>query len=415
LARKLRGGAALRSWRVPYPKFGAGPGLERVSAVAAHLGINLAAFGADGVAIVGSNGKGSTAAMTASLLRQTGRLVGLFTSPHLFDLNERFNIDGEDIRDDELDLHWRRVMAAVEGVGLSDKLGGFEFLFLIAASWFADRHIAHTVWEAGIGGRLDPVRLIEARRVALTSLDLEHTELLGDTLEEIARDKIDAAPKGARLFVNEGIAALAAIENHARERGVVLEVLSEGARSAPLNGVFQCQNARLAVALAREIAPLTDANISAGLAATRWPGRLEVIEVDPLIVIDVGHTPAGVRAALEGFRQLRGDRDATLVCGVSADKDAGAIISALAPDFAHIICASALHKGAPAAYIAAHASAANPAAELAIAESVSDARTLAITRAKPGKSAIYVAGGLFLAAEFKAVHLGRDPASLAFF
>ena len=83
----------MRPWRVPYPKFGNGPGLERVSAIARRLGVDLAAFGPSGAGIVGSNGKGSTAAMTAALLRQTGRPVGLFTSPHLFDLNERFNID----------------------------------------------------------------------------------------------------------------------------------------------------------------------------------------------------------------------------------------------------------------------------------------------------------------------------------
>jgi dihydrofolate synthase/folylpolyglutamate synthase len=216
--------------------------------------------------------------------------------------------------------------------------------------------------------------------------------------------------------VNESIAARQAIDDYARARGVGLADPSLDADAViPLHGPFQRENAALAVALARDLAPLTEAQVASGLAATRWPGRLETIDTDPLVVIDVGHTPAGVRAALDGFRQLRGDRDAVLVCGASADKDAAAIVSALAPDFAHIICASALHKGAPAARIAAHASAANPAAELAIAESVTDARTLALSRARAGKSAIYVAGGLFLAAEFKAVHVGRDPASLVFF
>jgi dihydrofolate synthase/folylpolyglutamate synthase len=172
----------MRLWRVPYPKFGRGPGLERVAAIAAVLGVDLAGFGAQGAVIVGSNGKGSTAAMTAAVLRQTGASVGLFTSPHLFDLNERFRIDGEDIGDDELDHHWDRIAAAAEVAGKTQELGGFEFLFLIAADWFAAHACAHTVWEAGIGGRLDPVRLIEAKRVALTALDLEHTELLGITL-----------------------------------------------------------------------------------------------------------------------------------------------------------------------------------------------------------------------------------------
>src|SRR6185312_15185765 len=102
-----------RPWRVPYPKFGDGPGLERVAAVARRLGIDLAAFGQNGAVIVGSNGKGSTAAMTAALLQQAGVSVGLFTSPHLFDFNERFKIDGEDMSDEELEHHWRRVAAGV--------------------------------------------------------------------------------------------------------------------------------------------------------------------------------------------------------------------------------------------------------------------------------------------------------------
>ena len=111
-----------------------------------------------------------------------------------------------DISDVELERHWGRVTSAIDAyqAETGDNAGGFEFLFLIAAGWFAARKCAYTVWEAGIGGRFDPVRLIQARRLALTSLDLEHTELLGETLVEIARDKIDAAPSGAWVFAPEG-------------------------------------------------------------------------------------------------------------------------------------------------------------------------------------------------------------------
>jgi dihydrofolate synthase/folylpolyglutamate synthase len=111
---------------------------------------------------------------------------------------------------------------------------------------------------------------------------------------------------------------------------------------------------------------------------------------------------------------MRGGRAGVLVCGVSRDKNAGEIVAALAPSFAAIVCVAARHKGTPAAEIAAHANAANPAAELVLAESVAEARRLALAKARPD-GAVYVAGGLFLAAEFKAVHQGRDPAQLAFF
>ena len=122
-----------------------------------------------------------------------------------------------------------------------------------------------------------------------------------------------------------------------------------------------------------------------------------------------------IRLALEGFTVLRGDRPGVLVCGASADKNAAAMIGALAPGFAQIICAAARHKGAPAAEIAAAAASTNPGAEIAIAESIGDARRLALAKARTLNAAIYVAGGLFLAAEFKAVHLGLDPQQLVFF
>lgn len=413
----------MKIWRVPYPKFGAGSGLERVAAIGAELGLDLAGFGADGAAIVGSNGKGSTAALTAAILRQTGAKVGLFTSPHLFALNERFNSDGEDVDDDALEHHWARVAAAAECAGARTQLGGFEFLFLIAADWFAARNCAYTIWEAGIGGRLDPVRLIAARRLALTALDLEHTALLGETLAEIARDKIDAAPDGATLYVGASCAPLReVIEAHCATRGVnaVFAGGKEEARllaHVALAGAHQRDNAMVAMSLARDLAgdALRDELVARGLGTTHWPGRLEVLGADPLVVIDVGHTPDAVRAALAGFNAMRGARPGLLICGVSADKAAGEIAAALAPAFEIVICASARHKGAPAAEIAAHANAANPGAEIILADCVAEARKVALIKGRARGGAIYVAGGLFLAAEFRAIHLGRDPAALAFF
>jgi dihydrofolate synthase/folylpolyglutamate synthase len=406
----------VKPWRPPYPKFGAGTGLARVKSIAARLELDLAEFGADAAVIVGSNGKGSTAAMTAALLQQSGASVGLFTSPHLFDLNERFRLDGEDIDDAELARHWERVSAAIDRYqsDTGDRAGAFEFLFLIAANWFKARGAALTVWEAGIGGRYDPVRLIEARRLALTSLDLEHTELLGASLEAIARDKIEAAPRGAVLFAPRDIEVLDVIEAGCAANGVSFHAVSAFAEAAPLNGAHQRQNAALALALAGDLATLSKAQAHAGLKAVRWPGRLETIAADPVVVIDVGHTPRAIAAALAGFQAMRAGAPAVLVCGASRDKDAQAMIALLAGAFDAIICASARHKGAPAGEIAATALAANPRAEIAIAETMADAHRLATLKARAAGAMIYVAGGLFLAAEFKAVDQGRDPGALAF-
>lgn len=404
-------------WRVPYPKFGAGPGLERGAAVARALGVDLGGFGARGAVIVGSNGKGSTAAMCASLLSQASGGVGLFTSPHLFALNERFRIGNDDISDDELATHWERVVAAIDACGVDGTIGGFEFLFLIAADWFAARGCEYTVWEAGIGGRLDPVKLLGAGHVALTALDFEHTALLGDTLEAIALEKIAASRDGGKVFVAKAAlqngAVRDAVDSYCAEHALDLEIVAPLDSELPLAGAFQRSNAALARALATALEPLAETQLAAGFAATRWPGRLERLSDDPLVVIDVGHTPDGVTSALQGFLMMRGERDAVLVCGVSQDKDAEAIVARLAPSFSSIVCVAAAHKGAPAAHIAAYAQNANPNAEITLADSVADARRLALAKARGG--AVYVAGGLFLSAEFKAVHLGRDPASLAFF
>jgi dihydrofolate synthase/folylpolyglutamate synthase len=405
----------MKVWRVPYPKFGSQPALPRVKAIAERLDVDLTAFGLSGAAIVGSNGKGSTAAMVAALLQQTGERVGLFTSPHLYALNERFRLDDRDIGDDELEHHWRRVAAAAEAYlqVRQERFGAFEFLFLIAADWFAAANAYYTVWEAGIGGRLDPVRLIEAQCLALTSLDLEHTELLGDTLQAIAREKLDAAPRGARAFVGADCAVRPAIAAHCRERGVACAFVDGdalGALQSPLLGAHQRGNAALALSLARDLAALSDDHAAAGLSATRWPGRLEVLRHDPLLVIDVGHTPAAAASARAGFEALRGARPSTLVCGVSADKDASGVIGALAPGFDRILCTEARHKAAPADVVARHAREGNAQARIDIAASLDDARRAAMC----GTHAVLVAGGLYLAAEFRALHLGRDLNGLRF-
>jgi dihydrofolate synthase/folylpolyglutamate synthase len=405
--------------RLPkYPKFGTGDQESRVRAIANAAGVNLKSFSARSCVVTGSNGKGSTAAMLASILA-TGARTGRFTSPHLFTINERFWLDGRDISDAALDRHWTRIESAADDWLRRHPLhvlGGFEFLFLVAASWFAEERCDWIVWEAGIGGRRDVTRLVEPKFAAIASLDLEHVKLLGDTLEEIAFDKADICPPGALLLLGETVAPFrAAIEPRLAARNVTCQTIPAAmfGHTPPLAGAHQRANAALAVALAQAMAAPDAAAIARGLAAARWPGRLEQISVDPPIVIDVGHTPAAIAAALEGFRALPFSANALLVCGASADKDARGIIQALAPHFARIVATSAHHKGLAAEAVAAFARDANPSANVALAASVREAHAQALSLANGGP--IYVAGGLFLAAEFKAAHLGLDPTTLAFF
>lgn len=429
---------------VPFPKFGTGTGLHRVIAIAQSMDIDLSAFGARACVVTGSNGKGSVAAMTSAILSAAEPDVGVFTSPHLYSIRERFAIDGDSIDLDSLATHWARVQSAAlayENAHPGEAVGGFEFLFLIAASWFEEQHCSYTVWEAGIGGRFDPARLIRAKHAALVSLDFEHTKLLGDTLEDIAYQKIDVCPPGGEIVIGaQDDALIKRLAAHARLNDVAPAFLSEGRGwrrideahialdlggapleiAPPLAGPHQRGNAAIAARLSYNLlcengvndADARDA-IVAGLAATRWPGRLEEIETQPKIVIDVGHTPDAIRLARAGFEERHAA--CVLVCGASHDKAAEAIIMQLAPGFRVIVCAAARHKGAPAAEIAAAARAANPEAEIIVAESMRDARQTAVSRALALNGAVYVAGGLFLAAEFAAAHRGLDPTQLRFF
>ncbi|MBL8549146.1 MAG: hypothetical protein JNJ73_04120 [Hyphomonadaceae bacterium] len=400
--------------RLPkYPKFANGDQARRIAEISARANLDLASFSARSCVITGSNGKGGTAAMTASILREAGRNVGLFTSPHLFEINERFARDGAPISDADLDHHWRRTESAIDA-WLADNpgeaVGGFEFLFLVAASAFEACDAC--VWEAGIGGRRDVTRFVRTPLAAIVSLDLEHTSLLGDTLEAIALDKADVIAPNGRLLLGQSAAPhAAAIQAHRPD--LTLEIVAPRDWPSPLTGPHQANNAALAARLASLMSDANEASIAKGVARVRWPGRLEAISRDPAIVIDVGHTPAAIAGALQGFLAMHGATPNVLVVGASADKDASGALAILAPAFPRIVATRARHKGRDPAAIAALAAAANPRAEVAIAPDVAAARAAALARAEAG--AIYVAGGLFLAAEMKALVEGRDPGALAFF
>ncbi|NWG52214.1 MAG: hypothetical protein HXY28_00695, partial [Hydrogenophilaceae bacterium] len=222
-----------------YPKFGAPGQAQRVARVARRLGLSFETLAPRSIAITGSNGKGSTAAMTAQILTACGLKTGLFTSPHMLAVNERFRIDGADVEDATLAAAWDATEAACDG---EDGLGGFEFLFLLAAKLFGDARCAAMVWEAGIGGRHDVTRLAGARAAALVSLDLEHTALLGDTLEAIARDKADIAADDGLLLLGETAAPFVdAIAAHVAPRRVRVEVAAPDSLAAapPLHGAHQ--------------------------------------------------------------------------------------------------------------------------------------------------------------------------------
>ncbi|MDB5619709.1 cyanophycin synthetase [Tardiphaga sp.] len=432
------------------PKYGEGVCLTRLAALLDALSIDRARLQRNSVVVTGSNGKGSTAAFAASIGHAAGLRTGLFTSPHLYRFNERFRIDGEEIGDDALADLVLRVATAIADLamhGVTEIFGAFEAQFALACLHFQESDCDFAVFEAGIGGRYDPVRLVGAKVTCVTSVDYEHVHLLGNTLELIASDKSDACAAGGTIIYGENCRPLQqhlaeynrprhvsgtyvrddiVIDNEAMDttRQQFDLRISDQAFSGlamSLLGDFQFNNAAIAAGLfvqwsehARPDIAL-DAAIRDGLRQTRWPGRLEIVQGEPLIVIDVGHTPDGVSQALQSLRAIHGEGGWLLVLGVSGDKSVEEIAKHLAPSFDSIICTSAHHKGADARVVGAAARKANSSARIHLANTIEDAVRVSQQLARTSGQKIYVAGGLFVAIEYATVLRGGNASELQFF
>jgi dihydrofolate synthase / folylpolyglutamate synthase len=434
------------------PKYGNGVCLARMAALLDALSIDRERLQRISVVVTGSNGKGSTAAFCAGIGKAHGLRTGLFTSPHLYRFNERIRVDGDEIGDSDLARLTSRIESAITAIAQrsGEQFGAFEALFALACLHFQESGCEFAVFEAGIGGRYDPVRLAGALVTCVTSVDYEHVELLGDSLQLIASDKSDACASGGTIIYGENLRDLrphlieynryrAITSLFVRDQiGIFSESTSASAQSFDFDfgghafrwlemrllGSFQFNNASIAVTLfllwLQRTRPGDDsggieAAVRSGLREVSWPGRLEVIQQDPLTVIDVGHTPDGIRQSLASLKAIYGAEDWILVTGVSRDKNADEIVSALAPSFDTIICTSAYHKGTEADAIAAAVRVANPRATVQIAATIEDAVDLSLKLATSMSRKIYVAGGLFLATEYAVVARGGRAGDLRFF
>jgi dihydrofolate synthase/folylpolyglutamate synthase len=434
------------------PKYGDGVCLARMAVLLDVLAIDRARLASASVVVTGSNGKGSTAAFCAKIAQAYGMRTGLFTSPHLFRANERFQVDGAPIGDDDLERLTARVGTAISKLPLhrGERFGAFEAMFALACLHFQESQCEFAVFEAGIGGRYDPVRLVGAHLTCVTSVDYEHVDLLGRSLQLIVSDKSDACATGGTIIYGENCRSLRPhILEYNRNRGVASLFIRDEIRidgeiasaSRPrfdftsgryefpslevaLLGAFQFNNAAIAITLflrwlgraseEKDVARI-EAAVRSGLHETSWPGRLEVIAQSPLTVIDVGHTPDGIRQSLASLKQIHGAQDWLLVVGVSLDKKSHEIVGALAPSFETVICTSAHHKGGDAGAIAAAVRKINPKADVHVAATVADAFHVSRTLAASLKQKIYVAGGLFTAIEYAAVARGGRAEDLSFF
>jgi dihydrofolate synthase/folylpolyglutamate synthase len=384
-------------------------GLERVQRALDALGHPERAYPI--LQVGGTNGKGSTCAMAAAALRAAGHRTGLYVSPHLVRFNERIQVDGRAIGDLALDEAAAEIRAACpwhDGGGPEDRLTYFELATLLGFVHFARAKVDAAVVEVGLGGRLDATSASTPRVTAVARIGLDHTQLLGDSLDAIAREKAGIFKEGvpALAHAHQPPGAMEALRAEAARRGAPFHVAPERWEGeVGLVGAHQRGNAALAAAALR----LLDASgvrvpeeaIAAGIAGARWPGRLETLAG---VLLDGAHNPDGATALGAALAALHPGRPVELVFGVLADKDHRGMIAALAPAVRrfHLVAPASPRARDPEEYRALVA----PLRPVDVHGSIEEALACARAAAADG-ALVCVAGSLYLVGTARSL-LGGD-------
>ncbi len=383
------------------------------------------------VLVGGTNGKGSTAATLSAIAKASGLRAGLYTSPHLIHVTERIRVDEEDVSGEDLDRALAEVFAAADG---QPRIPATYFEAATAAAFliFAERRLELAILEVGLGGRFDATNVAPAVLSAVTSVGIDHTAELGPTLSHIAREKAGIFRAGRPALVRSPAEeAREILRAEARERGSVwhdagTEIsvrvrrvgvegtcfdLTTPRRNAclttPLPGSHQAWNAALAIRAAELLpqTPLTPEAVEEGLAAVRWPGRLERFEIaGRTVLLDGCHNVEGA-AALAVFLSDAGlEGRCQLVFGAMADKDVEGIAGILFPGVARVILvALSSARAASARELAARV----PPAPGRVSAGGSVKEALETLLADGGRDPIIVAGSLYLVGETRALLLAR--------
>jgi dihydrofolate synthase/folylpolyglutamate synthase len=391
-------------------QFGIKFGLASIRALLARLGNPDHAFRS--IHIAGTNGKGSVTAMVDSVLRRAGHRSARYTSPHLIDLSERFVVDGTAVTAAEMARAAEDVRQAIEAAvadgTLSAKPTFFEATTAMAFDMFRRAGVDFSVIEVGLGGRLDSTNVIDPIVTAITSIDFDHQQYLGNTLAEIAGEKAGIIKPGVPVVVGDVVPeAFAVIERIAGERGAELIRADAPARdygpiTLGLRGAHQVRNARVAMrvleTLERLGVTIGRQAIVDGLSTVTWPGRLEhrTRGGGREIILDAAHNPAGASALASYLRSLEGGRRGgapALVFAAMRDKDVDGMLKVLLPAVGHVVVTRPSNpRAADPEELASRIRALQP----ALAVEVVVPPAAAVARAADISTLVVVAGSIFL-------------------
>ena len=349
------------------------PGLERMQQMCEAIGNPQRYIRT--IHVGGTNGKGSTTSLIASVLTAAGYKVGLFTSPHLVDFRERIRINGEMISEEEVVSFVERTRPLIESVGPSF----FEYTTLMAFEHFHTHEVDYAVIEVGLGGRLDSTNVILPKLSIITNISLDHTQYLGNTLEAIASEKAGIIKEGVQAVIgNAGGSVRELFERVADERhapitfcedehtikqydelhpGMRLDTVDYGLIETPLSGDAQLENVHTVLTALRILddkvldTPLSHEEVARGFAElyklSGLRGRWETISTDPHIVCDTAHNPAGIAVVAHQLEEESYDH-LYIIVGMSADKDIDTNLALLPSSARYYFCTTASQRTLPA-------------------------------------------------------------------
>lgn len=381
------------------------------------------------VHIAGTKGKGSVAAMTAQVLTASRYKTGLYTSPHFHSLRERISVDGSLISESEFAAAMAGIRPFVESIRQDSafrQLTYFEVLTVLAFAFFRQEQVDFQVLEVGLGGRLDATNVAKPDVCVITSISLDHTQILGNTLQEIAREKAGIVKPGCWVVLSpqpEEVASV--IKEVCREQDAKMIQVGEDVRwhktggdlvqqslviegrkngycvQIPLLGDYQLENAAAAVAALEILASagfaISAADIAKGLSQVRWPGRFQILRQHPTVLIDGAHNVASMKRLVSNIREYFSGKRIHLVFGTSTDKDIPGIVSELASLCPEVIAVQARHsRAASLAVLVAELSKRGIEAETGT--SIPEALSRALSKADR-KDLVCVTGSLFVVAE----------------